>query len=96
VSAPVERFSKDHRRQERQRLRQLNRLPGPFYDWALRGRWHGLAVELLQGLVVVAVTLAGAKAITGTWLPPFAAVAALALNVAVTALNRSVNARAGR
>jgi len=49
---------------------------------------------VLQMLLVIAVTLPLLKVLTGQWLPPYAAVVALALAVVTQAVCRSVNRRA--
>jgi hypothetical protein len=82
------------RRAERRRIARLNRLPDPFRSWGDRSRWHGAAVAVLQMLLVIAVTLPLLRVTTGQWLPPYAAIVALALAVATQAVCRSVNRRA--
>jgi hypothetical protein len=88
-----ERFSKEHRRQERARIARLNRLPGPFQAYADRGRRQVLVVHALQATLVVGLTLLLCKAVTGDWFPRYVAIVALAVSVVLTAVNRSVNAR---
>lgn len=87
-------FSKEHRQAERARIARLNRLPGPFQAYADRGRREVVAVNLLQALIVVAVTLVACRAVTGEWFPRYVAIVALGVSVTVTALNRRANARA--
>ena len=82
------------RRAERRRIARLNRLPDPLRSWADRSRGHALAVAALQGLLAILVTLPVLKAVTGDWLPPYAAVVALGVAVALQAVCRSVNRRA--
>jgi hypothetical protein len=84
----------DWRRAERRRIARLNRLPDPFRSWADRSRAHAVAVALLQGVLVIGLTLLLLKAVTGDWLPTYAAVVALAVAVAVQALCRGINKRA--
>jgi hypothetical protein len=82
------------RRAERRRIARLNRLPDPFRSWGDRSRGHAFAVAVLQMLLVIAVTLPLLRLTTGQWLPPYAAVVALALAVVTQAVCRSVNRRA--
>ena len=82
------------RRAERRRIARLNRLPDPFRSWGDRSRAHASAVAVLQMLLVIAVTLPLLKVLTGEWLPPYAAVVALALAVVTQAVCRSINRRA--
>lgn len=84
----------DWRRAERRRIARLNRLPDPVRSWADRSRGHAVAVALLQGAVVIALTLVLLRATTGGWLPPYAAIVALAVAVAVQAVCRRINSRA--
>ena len=82
------------RRAERRRIARLNRLPDPFRSWGDRSRLHAVAVGLLQGALVTVVGLLGLKLVTGTWLPPYAAIVVLALAVTSQAVCRSINRRA--
>jgi hypothetical protein len=84
----------EFRRAERRRIARLNRLPDPFRSWGDRSRGHAFAVAVLQMLLVLAVTLPLLKVTTGSWLPPYAAVVALALAVLTQAVCRSINRRA--
>jgi hypothetical protein len=84
----------EFRRAERRRIARLNRLPDPFRSWGDRSRGHAFAVAVLQMLLVIAVTLPLLKVTTGQWLPPYAAIVALALAVLTQAVCRSVNRRA--
>ena len=82
------------RRAERRRIARLTRLPDPFRTWGDRSRAHAAAVVLLQMVLVVVLTVGLLRLTTGTWLPRYAAVVALAVAVAVQALCRSINRRA--
>ena len=82
------------RKQERRRIARLNRLPDPFRTWADRGPLQLVAVNVLQALVAIAIGLLVTRAVSGAWLPPYAAVVVLAVAVAVQAVCRSVNRRA--
>lgn len=92
-SAP-ERFSKEHRREQRQRVTRLGRLPGPFQTFGNKSRAHGAAVWVLQGLLVLAMTLPILKLVTGQWLPPFAGVVVLGVALVLQSTCRKVNLRA--
>ncbi|MBC7375341.1 MAG: hypothetical protein H7323_15235 [Frankiales bacterium] len=83
------------RRAERARVNRLSRLP-MLYDYALTGRNQALLAGLAQVLVVLAVTLLPAKAVTGSWLPSYIGILVLAVGFALQAANRYLNARAGR
>jgi predicted nucleic acid-binding Zn ribbon protein len=89
-----ERFSKEHRRQQRARVTRLGRLPGPFQTFGNRSRGHAALVWILQALIVLAVALPLLKVITGQWLPPFAGVVVLALALALQSACRKVNLKA--
>jgi len=93
---PPERFSKEHRRQERVRQARLARLPGPFSRYADRGRRQAALVALLQVLFVIGVTLPAVRLASGHWLPTYAGVAVLAVAVVLQQVNRTVNRRAER
>lgn len=84
------------RRAERRRIARLNRLPDPVRSWADRSRGHAAAAAVLQMLVAIGITLPGLKLATGEWLPPWAAIAALAVAVSLQAACRAVNRRADR
>lgn len=90
----------DWRRAERRRIARLNRLPDPLRSWADRSRAHAFAVAALQGLLAIAITLPLLRLVTGDWLPPYAAVVALGVAVALQAgcrrVNRRADVRAGR
>jgi uncharacterized membrane protein YfcA len=79
---------------------RLNRLPDPVRSWGDRSRAHAAAAALLQIALVVIVSLVGLKLFTGDWLPPYAAIVALALAVATQfgcrAWNTRADARAAR
>ena len=96
TTAPGERRLDDPqwRRSERRRIARLNRLPDPFRSWGDRSRGHAFAVAVLQMVLVVAVTLPVLRLATGDWLPPYAAIVALAAAIATQALCRRVNRRA--
>ena len=83
------------RRAERARVNRLSRLP-LLYDYALTGRNQALLAGLVQVLIVLAVTLLPAKAVTGSWLPSYIGILVLAVGFALQAANRYLNARAGR
>lgn len=93
---PVERplHDKEWRRAERRRIARLNRLPGPFRDYADRGRPQAIAVNVLQGLIAIAIGLLVLRTATGQWLPAYSAVVVLAVAVGLQAVCRSVNKRA--
>ena len=93
-TAGPERFSKEHRREQRQRLTRLGRLPGPFQSFGNRSRAHGALVWVLQGLLVLAVTLPVLKLVTDQWLPPFAGVLVLGVALALQSACRKVNLKA--
>jgi hypothetical protein len=82
------------RRAERRRIARLNRLPDPVRSWADRSRWHAAAAAFLQMGLVIAVTLVLLRVTVGAWLPPYAAVVALALAVTTQYVCRGINARA--
>ena len=83
------------RRAERARVNRLSRLP-LLYDYALTGRAQALLAGSVQVLIVLALTLLPAKALTGSWLPSFIGLIVLAVGFALQATNRYLNARAGR
>ena len=89
-----ERFSKEHRREQRARVTRLGRLPGPFQTFGNRGKPQAALVWVLQGLLVLAVALPVLKLATGQWLPPFAGVVVLALALVLQAACRKVNLKA--
>ena len=91
-----ERFSKEHRRQQRARVTRLGRLPGPFQAFGNRSKANGAIVWVLQALLVLAVALPVLKLATGRWLPPYAGVVVLALALGLQALCRKVNLKAER
>jgi hypothetical protein len=91
-----ERFSKEHRRQQRARVTRLGRLPGPFQAFGNRSRAHGALVWIVQGLLVLAVALPLLKLFTGQWLPPYAGVVVLALALVLQSACRKVNLKAER
>lgn len=93
---PPKPFSKEHRQAERAKVVRHSRLPGPFYDYAQRGRREATLVSLLQICLVIGGTLLAAKLVTGSWFPRLIAFVVLAVSLAVQAANRYVNARAGR
>ncbi len=88
--------TKEQRRAERARIVRHSRLPGPFFDYAQRGRGQAGLVSLLQVALAIGVTLLAAKLVTGDWLPRWVALAALAVSYAIQGVNRYVNARHGR
>jgi hypothetical protein len=91
-----ERFSKEHRREQRVRVTRLGRLPGPFQAFGNRSRRHAALVWVLQGLLVLAVALPVLRLVTGQWLPSYAGVVVLALALALQSACRKVNLRAER
>jgi hypothetical protein len=88
--------TKEERRAERARIVRHSRLPGPFFDYAQRGKREARLVSLLQIVLAVGLTLLVARLVTGEWFPPFVALAALAVSYAIQGANRFFNARAGR
>ena len=91
-----ERFSKEHRREQRARVTRLGRLPGPFQTFGNRSKAHGAAVWILQGLLVLAVALPVLELLTGQWLPPFAGIVVLALALVLQWACLKVNLKAER
>ena len=85
---------KEWRKAERRRIARLNRLPDPFRSWADRSRGHAAAVNVLQGLLAIAIGLLLMRVVTGQWLPPYSAVIVLGIAVGLQAVCRSVNRRA--
>ena len=85
---------KEWRKAERRRIARLNRLPDPFRSWADRGRPHVVAVNVLQGLVAIAIGVSLMRLTTGQWLPPYAAIVVLAVAVVLQAWCRAVNKKA--
>jgi hypothetical protein len=88
--------TKQERRAERARIVRHSRLPGPFYDYAQRGKRQARLVSLLQIALAIGLTLLVARLVTGEWFPRYVALAALALSYVIQGCNRYVNARAGR
>lgn len=88
-------FSREHRQAERQRQTRLSRLPF-LYDFALRGPRQAVLATVAQAALVLGVVLVPAKLATGRWLPTGITLVVLAVALAVTALCRYLNARAGR
>ena len=86
---------KPARQAERARVNRLSRLP-PLYDYALAGRAQALLAGVVQVLLVLVLTLLPARAVTGSWLPPYIGIIVLAVGFALQALSRYLNARAGR
>jgi hypothetical protein len=82
------------RRAERRRIARQTRLPDPFRSWGDRSRAHAAAVVVAQMVLVVVLTLTLMRVTTGTWLPRYAAVAALAVALVVQAVCRRINQRA--
>jgi hypothetical protein len=82
------------RRAERRRVARLSRLPDPIRSWADRSRGHAAAAAVLQMLLAIALTLVGLKLTTGDWLPPYAAIVALAVAVGLQFVCRGINGRA--
>ena len=85
---------KEWRKAERRRIARLNRLPDPFRSWADRSRGHAAAVNVLQGLIAIAIGLVLMRVTSGQWLPPYSAVIVLGIAVLLQAVCRSVNRRA--
>ena len=88
-------YDKQARRAERGRIVRLSRLP-PLYELAARGRPQAVLASVLQIVLALALTLAGAYLLTGELLPRYVALAALAVAYALQFLARYLNARAGR
>jgi hypothetical protein len=88
--------TKEERRAERARIVRHSRLPGPFYDYAQRGRRQARLVSLLQIALSIGLTLLVARLVTGEWFPPWVALAALTLSYVIQGACRYANARAGR
>lgn len=88
-------YDKAARRAERARQARLSRLPF-LYDWSLQSPGRGAAAAVLQTLLVISAVLVPARLLTGRWLPPFIALAVLGVSFALQALNRYLNAQAGR
>lgn len=93
ATAP-ERFSKEHRREQRARVTRLGRLPGPFQTFGNRSRAHGALVWILQALIVLAIALPVLRLVTGQWLPPFAGVFVLAVALVFQSACRRANLKA--
>lgn len=89
------RFDREARRAERARIARLSRFPF-LYDWSLESPAKGAAAQVVQILVVIVAVLVPARLLTGQWLPPFVALVVLVVAFALQALNRYLNARAGR
>ena len=83
------------RRAERARSSRLGRLPF-LYAFALRGTWQLWVVTVVQAVLVLALTLGPVKLLSGSWLPPGAAIVVLAGAFGLQALNRHLNGKAGR
>ncbi len=62
----------------------------------MQGRWQAAVTIGLQALLAVAVGLVPVKVVTGSWLPPGAALLVLAAGFALQFLCRYLNAKAGR
>ena len=92
---PTGRLDKAARRAARARIARLSRLP-PLYDFSLLGRWQAVLSVLLQGLLAVAIGLVPSKLLTGSWLPPAAALLVLAAGFGLQGVSRYLNAKAGR
>ena len=95
VVPPTGPLDREHRRAERARIARLSRLP-PLYDFSLQGRWQAVVTIGVQALLAVAIGLVPVKVITGSWLPPGAALLVLAAGFALQFLCRYLNAKAGR
>ena len=95
VVPPAGPLDREHRRAERARIARLSRLP-PLYDFSLRGRWQATVTIGLQALLAVVLALVPVKVVTGSWLPPGAALLVLAAGFALQFLCRYLNAKAGR
>ena len=67
-----------------------------MYDFSLRGRWQATVTIGLQALLAVVLALVPVKVVTGSWLPPGAALLVLAAGFALQFLCRYLNAKAGR
>ena len=95
VVPPPGPLGKDERRAARARAARLSRLP-PLYEWSLRGRRQAVVTILVQAVLAVALALVPAKLVTGSWLPPGAALLVLAAAFGLQFLSRYLNAQAGR
>lgn len=88
-------YDRAARKAERARVNRLSRLPF-LYDFALQGRRQALLAGLVQIVVVLLVSLVPARLATGSWLPPYVGFVVLAAGFAVQAIDRYLNAKAGR
>ena len=92
---PQPAFDKAARQAHRARINRTSRLPF-LYDFALRGPRQAFLTGLLQVLLVIGAVLVPAKLITGEWLPLGVGFVVLAVAFALQAVNRYLNAKAGR
>lgn len=88
-------LDKAARRRERARSNRLSRLPF-LYDFAQRGTPQVIVATVLQAALVVVLALVPVRLLSGSWLPPGAAIVVLAVAFALQAGCRYLNARAGR
>lgn len=88
-------FDKQARRAERARIARLSRLP-PLYEFSQQGRPQAITAVVVQVLLAIAIGLVPVRLITGSWLPPGAALLVLAAAFGLQAISRYLNARAGR
>lgn len=95
MAEPQQAYDRQARKAARARQARLSRLPF-LYDWSLTSPGAAAAVTVLQTLLVVVAVLVPAKLLSGRWLPPFIAVAVLAVAFGLQGLCRYLNARAGR
>lgn len=89
------RLDKAARQAERARINRLSRLPF-LYDLALRGRGGAILATLVQTVLAIGLGLAVAGLISGELLPAYVALIVLAAALALQALARYLNAKAGR
>ena len=88
-------LDKAARRAERARINRLSRLP-LLYDYAERGKVQSRLSGLAQVTLILVAVLVPARLLSGRFLPTGIGLVVLAVAFALQALNRFLNAKAGR
>ena len=88
-------LDKAARRAERARINRLSRLP-LLYDYAEQGKVQSRLSAFAQVTLILVAVLVPARLLTGDFLPAGVGLVVLAAAFALQALNRYLNAKAGR